>query len=113
MKYSPTYQGIIWTHHALKRLADRKIPQEYAWRAFTFPDRSKKGNAAHSTEFIKQINTHTVSVIAKQNDHKQWLILSAWITPPIPGSIDHIKTKTHSSILSWLVRIVVRLFKHT
>lgn len=112
MGYSRTYQGIIWTNHALERLKARKIPQEYVWKAFHFPDGLKQCKSGGSQEFMKQIDKYSVTVIAKQNDKKEWLILSAWIDPPIQGSIDvkdHYKTK--ESTISWIIRTILSLFQ--
>jgi len=50
----------------------------------------------------------------KQNDKKEWIILSAWIDPPIQGSIDvkdHHKTK--GSTVSWIVKTIFKMFKIT
>ena len=58
MGYSRTYQGIIWTNHVLERLKARKIPQEYAWKTFRFPDGSKQGKSGGSQEFTKKIGVH-------------------------------------------------------
>ncbi len=111
MGYSRTYQGIIWTNHTLERLKARKIPQEYAWKTFRFPDGSKKGKSGGSQEFTKKIDPYSVTVIAKQNDKKEWLILSAWIDPPIQGSIDmrdHYRKK--ESTAAWMIKMFLKLF---
>jgi|GEM_PF-1196102 len=114
MRYRRTYQGIIWTNHALERLKARQIPQEYAWKTFRFPDGSKPGKSGGSQEFTKKIESYSVTVIAKQNDQKAWLILSAWIDPPIQGSID-VKNRHQpkESILSWIVKTIFNLFRHS
>jgi len=79
MSYSKSYKGVIWTNHAIDRLRARNIPQEYAWKAFRFPDSTKRGKASDSNEYIKKIDRYTVTIIAKQNEKKEWLILSVWI----------------------------------
>ncbi|MDP4010960.1 MAG: hypothetical protein Q8P72_01910 [Candidatus Roizmanbacteria bacterium] len=112
MGYSRTYQGIIWTNHALERLAARKIPQEFAWKTFRFPDGSKQGKSGGSQEFVKKIENHTITLIAKQNEKNEWLILSAWIDPPYQGSIDmNDRYKKRESTLSWLFRTILGLFQ--
>ena len=111
MSYSRTYQGIIWTNHALERLKYRKIPQEYAWKAFRFPDSSHQGKTQGSHEFVKSIQKHMITTIAKQNDRKEWIILSAWIDPPFAGSIDlESKPNNKQSILSWILRSIYQIF---
>ena len=112
MKYSRTYQGIIWTNHALERLKARKIPQEYTWKTFRYPDSSKQGHESGSHEFVKQIDQYKITVIAKQNDKKEWLILSAWIDPPLEGSV-YLKDQyqDRDSVMMWLFRTILRLFQ--
>ncbi len=77
------YGGVIWTKHALERLGKRGLTQELAWQAFNHPDEEKKGKTAGSYEFRKRIDKSTVTVIAKQNEKREWLILSAWVKPPL------------------------------
>jgi len=112
MSYSRTYGGLIWTNHALARLKGRRIPQEIAWRAFKHPETTVKGRKQGSFEFIKTHEMRTLSVIAKQNEKKEWLILSVWAEPPYPGSSD---LKPKSSILplfTWVVTKLIRMFSH-
>ena len=114
MGYSRTYQGIIWTNHALERLKARKIPQEYAWKTFRFPDGSKQGKSGGSQEFTKKIDSYSVTIITKQNDRKEWIILSAWIDPPIQGSIDvKDRYKSKETTISWLIRAIFKMFRKT
>lgn len=112
MGYSRTYQGIIWTNHALERLKARKIPQEFAWKTFRFPDGSKQGKSGGSQEFVKKIENHTITLIAKQNEKREWLILSVWIDPPIQGSIDmRDQYRKKESTASWIIKMFLRLFQ--
>lgn len=81
------YKGAIWTNHALQRLGQRGLTQELAASAFTNPDNvipAKNGG----TEYQKRVKNSLVTVIAKKNEKGEWLILSNWIDPPLPGSID-------------------------
>lgn len=88
MKYSTSYGNAIWTNHALERLGQRGLSQDMAWKAFQYPDRSLPGKNSGTTEYQKRFGPSLVTVIAAQNERKQWLILSCWIDPPLPGSID-------------------------
>lgn len=79
MSYGRNAHGLIWTNHALSRLRSRRIPQEYAWKTFRYPDATKPGSAPGSHEYVKRIKDHIVSVVAKKNEKREWIILSAWI----------------------------------
>lgn len=89
------YKNIIWTNHVLQRLNDRNIPQELAWKAFRYPDKSMPGNSSHTTEFVKRIDERTVTIVATQNSKREWIILSCWVHPPFAGSIDIKKKKAY------------------
>lgn len=111
MSYSRTYQGIIWTNHALERLKARQIPQESAWKAFRFPESSYKGKTQGSFEFAKKIQKNTITTVAKQNDRKEWIILSAWIDPPLTSSIDiEDHDQSRKPIAIWFTRKILRMF---
>lgn len=81
------YKNLIFTNHALTRLSQRRIEKEAAFGAFANPDKKeKKGDG--TTTFVKKIDKHTVTILAKQNEKSEWIALSAWIDPPIPGTKD-------------------------
>lgn len=82
------YGGLIWTNHALERLGQRGLTQEMAWQSFKNPDRSFSGKKIGTIEYQKRFNHSQVTIIAKKNEKNEWLILSCWIDPPLPGSID-------------------------
>src|SRR3989344_5960746 len=82
------YGGAIWTNHALQRLGQRGLTQELAWKAFNSPHHSLPGKNPGTIEFQKRFNKSLITIIAKQNEKKEWIILSCWIDPPLPGSID-------------------------
>jgi hypothetical protein len=80
------YGGVIWTNHALKRLRDRGVSQSLAHTAFKNPDTTQKDG--DTTMFRKRIDNTLVCVVAKQNEKKEWVVLSAWMDPPASGSVD-------------------------
>lgn len=80
--------GAIWTNHALERLKERGLTQEAAGTAFKHPDFSGPATKPGSYQFQKKIGKTLVSVIAKKNEKNEWLILSAWTDPPLPGTKD-------------------------
>lgn len=79
--------GYIWTNHAIKRLNERKIPQNLAIQVFSDPDRSVT-NKDGSVELQKRIDNKTVAVIIKENERGEKIIVSCWINPPNPGTKD-------------------------
>lgn len=83
------FGSLIFTNHALKRMEERKMVKQMAIDAFNNPDHTKTGKQAGTTEYIKKIADKTVTVIAKQNEKQQWVVLSAWTDPPYPGTKDH------------------------
>src|SRR5690349_16106475 len=82
------YGGVIWTNHALQRLKERRLPQKMVLETFNAPDNRFNGKQPGTLEYEKRIGNYFVTLIAKQNERKEWLILSCWVEPPLPGSID-------------------------
>lgn len=95
MAYDQHYKGIIWTNHALERLKQRKLDQHTAWKAFKSPDTSVKGKQTGTMEYQKKVGTSFVTIIARKNDKREWVILSCWVDPPLEGSIDIKKKKDY------------------
>lgn len=95
MTQNNKYGGVIWTNHALERLNQRYMPQSMALEAFRTPDKTIPGKKAHTTEFQKKINNYYVTVIATKNEKNEWVLLSCWVDPPMPGSIDIKKRKAY------------------
>lgn len=91
MPYNQRFGGVIWTHHALERLHQRKLPQHTAFLAFQSPDARHRGKQSGTLELQKKYQNSTITLIVKQNEKKEWIILSAWIDPPLPGTHDHRK----------------------
>lgn len=87
-QYQRNYGNAIWTNHALERLSQRRLPQEMALQAFQNPDHSQVGKQKGTIEYQKSFGKTKVTIIAKQNEYKQWIVLSCWIDPSLPGSID-------------------------
>lgn len=89
------YGGAIWTNHALERLEQRKLSQEMAWSAFQYPDNSVEGKQPGSIEYRKRYGRHLITVIAKQNEKSEWIILSCWVDPPMFGTEDYQKRQDY------------------
>lgn len=89
------YAGAIWTNHALERLIQRGLSQELAGQAFSSPDRIFSGKQPGTQERQKKFENSLVTIISKQNERHEWIILSAWIDPPLPGTADYKKKKQY------------------
>ena len=87
MGYSNKYGGVIWTNHAMERLQSRALKQDLAWQAYRYPD-SETRRKDGSVEFLKRFGNHTVTTIAKQNENREWIIISTWVDPPFAGTED-------------------------
>ena len=82
------YKNAIWTNHALERIKQRKLSIESASQTLWSPDISLKGKQSGTFEYQKKIGALTITVIATQNEKREWVVVSCWIDPPLPGSID-------------------------
>jgi len=75
------YKGVIWTNHALSRMRDRGIKQGDAWATFRRSDQSKKAKIKGAWVYYKKWSGQKIEVVAKQDNHKRWVILSVWSRP--------------------------------
>lgn len=75
------YRGVIWTNHALDRLRQRGISQGDAWATWSNPQQSRKGTSPGSWVYYRNYGNTQIEVVAKQNEKKEWLILSVWSRP--------------------------------
>ena len=94
------YGGVIWTNHALDRLSERNISQGDAWVAFTKSDHSRYANTRGAWIYDKNINGWDIEVVAKQNERKEWIILSVWARPATGAA----RPKQH-----WFIRLLRRI----
>lgn len=75
------YGGVIWTNHALQRLSDRGISQSDALYTFQKPQQSRYASAKEAWIYYRTYKNEQIEVVAKQNDKKEWIILSVWSKP--------------------------------
>ena len=78
---------IILTNHAKKRLNDRKISKNQILQTISSPD-FKIYNSDGSIELSKKYGNQKVYTVIKENEKKEYIILSCWINPPNYGSKD-------------------------
>ncbi len=78
------YGGVIWTKHSLARMRDRGIKQGDAWVTWRRPDQSRKTKSGGTWVYFKTFpstgsgQAQRIEVVAKQNEKKEWIILSVW-----------------------------------
>ncbi len=89
------YKGAIWTHHAIARQGSRGLSLDIASQTFNHPDHSNRGKSEGTWEFTKTFGPSVVTVIGKKNEKNEWVILSNWIDPPLPGTEDEKKQKAY------------------
>ncbi|CAN5192145.1 hypothetical protein BH11PAT1_BH11PAT1_4610 [soil metagenome] len=92
---SNRFKGAIWTNHALNRLGERGLTQEMAGETFQYPDRRITGKNPGTHEYQRKYQNSLVTVIAKQNEKGEWLIISCWIDPPLYGTKDYQKKQDY------------------
>jgi hypothetical protein len=85
------YGGIVWTNHALSRLSDRRLTQKMVYTAFQYPDNSLPLDNHGTMQYQKSFGSSVITVVAKKNDAREWVVISFWIDPPLPGSTDERK----------------------
>jgi hypothetical protein len=108
-----TYRGLIFTNHALERMRDRGLSQDMAYEAFSHADSSTAGKVQGTIEHVKKIDSYRVTMIAKENERREWIVISAWIDPPMPGSIDIKKRENYQRYqkASFLGKLLLTLKK--
>lgn len=81
MTFDRKFGGVIWTNHSLARLKERNIKQGDAWATWRNPDQSRYAAAKGSFIYYKTYQNIRIEVVAKQNERKEWIILSVWSKP--------------------------------
>ncbi|HLD91963.1 MAG TPA: DUF4258 domain-containing protein [Patescibacteria group bacterium] len=72
------FGGVIWTNHAIQRLYERGIKQGDAWATWRNPEQSRYAASEGSWIYYRTYGDNRIEVVAKQNDKKEWIILSVW-----------------------------------
>jgi len=98
------YKGLIWTNHALDRLRQRGIKQGDAWATWNHAEQTRKGSAPGSWVYYRTYGNERIEVVAKQNEKKEWIILSVW-SRPVSNSHDP-ERRRRASFWKNLVKIL-------
>lgn len=75
------FGGVIWTNHALERLRERRIGQGDAWATFNRPQESRYASSKGAWIYHRTYGKEKIEVVAKQNEKREWVILSVWSRP--------------------------------
>jgi hypothetical protein len=75
------YGGVIWTNHALARMKERGIQQGDAWATWRRPDQSRYAKSRGAWIYYRTYGNQKIEIVAKQNEKKEWIILSVWSRP--------------------------------
>ncbi len=86
---------VVFTNHAIERMKQRGITGDWVWQAVKQPDDNNPGKEKHTTEFIKNFGNHRVTVVGKKNDIGEWVVVSAWMDPPLQGTEDFYKREKY------------------
>ncbi len=86
---------VVFTNHAIDRMKERGISGDWAWQTVRTPERADPGKEKHTTEFTKKFGDHKITIIGKKNDIGEWVVLSAWMDPPLHGTHDYYKKEKY------------------
>jgi len=75
------FGGVIWTNHAIDRMRQRGVRQGDAWATWRNPEQSRKGKSDGTWVYYRTYGNTKIEVVAKQNERREWLILSVWSDP--------------------------------
>ena len=81
--------NLVWTNHALERLAERQFSRTKALEAFIHPNEIKAGKQPGTEEYRKRMGNQTVTLIVATNDRGEKVVISCWINPPVYGTRDY------------------------
>ena len=65
----------------LERMRERGIKQGDVWATWRRPDQSRKSREKGAWVYYRTFGSQTIEVVAKQNEKKEWIILSVWSKP--------------------------------
>jgi len=72
------YKELVFTNHALDRLKERGVLMSEAWATWRRPRQSNYAATKGAWVYERRWGKRQIEVVAKQNEHKQWVVLSVW-----------------------------------
>jgi hypothetical protein len=97
------FGGVVWTNHALERLTQRGIKQGDAWATFQRPEQSRYAATKGAWVYYRTYGSEKIEVVARQNERKQWIILTVWSRPVYET---HHKHKSEGGMFSFIRKIL-------
>jgi hypothetical protein len=98
------YKELVFTNHALERLNQRKVAMSETWATWRRPDKKYYAATKQAWVFSRNWRHRQIEVVAKQNDRKEWVVLSVWS--------NYVKFRAKQSwlmkLLRWLWRRIIR-----
>jgi hypothetical protein len=79
---------VVLTTHARTRLAERQLSEDWVRQTVQMPDSKRRGKNNGTTEFVRTFGPSTVTVISSMNKNSEWVVVSAWVDPPVSGTKD-------------------------
>lgn len=98
------FGGVIWTNHAIDRLRERGIKQGDAWATWRNPDQSRYAATQGAWVYYKTYGNQKIEVVAKQNERKEWVVLSVWSKTVFEKDLPNIESQ--SRIIRWIKRVL-------
>ncbi|MFO0703906.1 MAG: DUF4258 domain-containing protein [Patescibacteria group bacterium] len=80
--------SVIFTNHANDRIRERSFDKKVVIETVEKPDSVGSGKQKGTLEYIKKYGISRVTVIVKENEKREKIVLSCWIDPPMPGTKD-------------------------
>lgn len=101
------YGGVIWTNHALERLRKRGISQSDAWTTWRRPDQSRYATTEGAWVYYKTLGNQKIEVVAKQNEKKEWIILTVWSRPVYEQVSNYQRQQKKDSFFVFLLKKLI------
>jgi len=97
------FGGVIWTNHAISRMRQRGIKQGDAWATWNRPEQSRKGSGSSSGAWVyyRTWENQKIEVVAKQNEKREWVIISVWSDPVYQNSSEYRGTSGGQKTSFW------------
>ncbi|MBI3397596.1 DUF4258 domain-containing protein [Candidatus Woesebacteria bacterium] len=103
------FGGVVWTTHALARLRERGISQSDAWATWKNPDQSRYATTKGAWIYYKTYGDQKIEVVAKQNEKKEWVILSVWSRQVYQKGTPSIKKNKKDSFLIFIIKKLLKI----
>lgn len=83
-----TAKDYILTNHAREQMVERGMKEQEVLETLQNSDSVTPGKKIGTEVFRKKFDGYTITVIGKHNEKHQWIAISTWRDPPLPGTKD-------------------------